>query len=109
MKRWIQHFINSAEVSVLFVLKNEESLHQCVNYKDLNNITVKNCYSLLLISETLNHLSEVKIFIKLDLKNAYHHIKIKKDNEWKTAFYTCYSHFKYIIMSFRLINVSVTF
>jgi len=98
-----------AEASVLFISKNEENLHLCVNYKDLNKITVKNCHSLLLISETLNQLSEVKIFIKLDLKNAYHHIRIKKDNKWKTVFCTCYNYFKYIIMSFRLINVSVTF
>ncbi len=49
------------------------------------------------------------MFIKLNLKNAYHCIRIKKDNEWKTVFYICYSHFKYIIMSFKLINVSVTF
>ncbi len=109
MKRWIQHFINSAEASVLFILKNEESLYLCINCRDLNKITVKNCHFLLLINETLNCLSEVKIFIKLDLKNAYHCIRIKKDNKWKTAFCIHYSHFKYIIMSFKLINVSVTF
>ncbi len=49
------------------------------------------------------------MFIKLNLKNAYHCIKIKKDNEWKTAFYIYYSHFKYIIISFKLINVLTTF
>ncbi len=49
------------------------------------------------------------MFIKLNFKNAYHCIRIKKDNEWKTAFCTCYSYFKYIIMSFKLINVSITF
>jgi len=49
------------------------------------------------------------MFIKLNLKNAYYCIKIKKNNERKTVFHTCYSHFKYIIMSFKLINVSVTF
>jgi len=81
VKKWIQHFISSAEASVLFVLKNEESLYLCVDYRDLNKITIKNCHSLLLISETLNWLSEVKMFIKLDLKNAYHCIRIKKDNE----------------------------
>ncbi len=109
VKKWIQHFISSAEASVLFVLKNEESLYLCVDYRDLNKITIKNCHSLLLISETLNWLSEVKMFIKLDLKNAYHCIRIKKDNEWKTAFHTCYSHFEYMIMSFKLINASATF
>ncbi len=109
MKKWIQHFISSAEASVLFVSKNEESLCLCIDYRDLNKITVKNYHSLSLISETLNQLSEVKMFIKLDLKNAYHCIRIKKDNEWKTAFCTYYSHFKYIVMSFRLINALTTF
>jgi len=77
----IQYFVNSAEVSVLFILKNKKSLHLYVNYWDLNKIIIKNCHSLLLISETLDHLSEVKMFIKLNLKNAYHCIKIKKDNK----------------------------
>jgi len=108
-KKWIQHSVSSVEASVLFVSKNEESLHLCVDYRDLNKIIIKNHHSLSLISETLNHLSEVKMFIKLDLKNAYHHIRIKKDNEWKTVFCTHYSHFKYMIMSFRLINASATF
>ncbi len=49
------------------------------------------------------------MFIKLNLKNAYHCIRIKKDNEWKIMFYIYYSYFKYIIMSFKLINVSITF
>jgi len=65
----------------LFILKNEEDLHLYIDYRDLNKIIVKNCYSLSLISKTLNHLSKVKMFIKLNLKNAYHYIKIKKDNE----------------------------
>jgi len=109
IKKWIQHFVNSVEASVLFILKNEENLCLCVDYRDLNKIIIKNCHFLSLISKILNCLSEVKMFIKLDLKNAYHCIKIKKDNKWKTVFCICYSHFKYIIMSFRLINVSVTF
>ncbi len=49
------------------------------------------------------------MFIKLNLKNAYDCIRIKKDNKWKTVFYICYNHFKYIVMSFRLINVLITF
>ena len=62
-----------------------------------------------LISETLNRLSEVKYFIKLNLKNAYHWICIKKGDEWKTAFCTHYSHFKYMIMLFKLVNAPATF
>ena len=57
----------------------------------------------------MNQLSEVKLFTKLDLKDAYHQIHIKKGNEWKTAFCTHYSHFKYMIMPFRLANAPATF
>ncbi len=81
VKKWIQHSVNSVEASVLFILKNEEDLHLYIDYKDFNKIIIKNYHSLLLINETLNCLSEVKIFIKLNLKNAYHYIKIKKDDE----------------------------
>ena len=62
-----------------------------------------------LISETLNRLSEIKYFIKLNLKDAYHQIHIKKGDEWKTAFHIYYSHFKYIIMLFELVNASAMF
>ena len=70
---------------------------------------IKNRHLLSLISETLNRLSEVKYFIKLNLKDVYHWICIKKDDEWKTAFCTHYSHFKYIIILFKLVNASATF
>jgi len=70
---------------------------------------VKNYHFLFLISEILNQLSDVKIFIKLDLKNVYHCICIKMSNKWKIMFCMHYNHFKYLIMSFRLINTSAIF
>ena len=81
MKNWIQHFISSAETSVLFVLKKNEDLQLCVDYKDLNKITIKNHHFFLFISEILNHLNNTKIFIKLNLKNIYHWIRIHQDNK----------------------------
>ncbi len=108
-KEWIKHFVNSTNAFILFILKKNNSLHLCMNYWDLNKITVKNHYSLSLISETLNKLNQVKQFIKLNLKNVYHHLKIQREDEWKTTFYTHYDHFKYMIMSFNLINASVIF
>ncbi len=62
-KDFIQVNHSQMIISVLFIKKSEEELCFCVNYWDLNAITIKNQYSLLLISETLNHLSWVKIFI----------------------------------------------
>ncbi len=86
-----------------------DSLCLCMNYRDLNKITVKNHHSLSLISETLDRLNKVKQFTKLNLKNAYHRFRIQREDEWKTTFCTRYDHFKYMIMLFDLINTSVIF
>ena len=109
VKNWIRHSVSSAETLILFVSKKDEELQLCVDYQRLNQMIIKNRHSLPLISEILNRLSEVKYFIKLNLKNAYHQICIKKGDEWKTVFCTHYSHFKYMIMLFELINTSATF
>ena len=109
MKGWIHHSVSSAGASVLFVSKKDEGLHLCVDYWGLNQVTIKNQHPLPLIEETMNWLSGVKLFTKLDLKDAYHWICIKEGDEWKTAFYTHYSHFEYIVMPFRLANAPATF
>ena len=108
-KEWIKHFISSIDASILFILKKNDSLHLCVNYRDLNKITVKNHHSLSLINETLDRLNKVKQFTKLDLKNVYHRLRIQHKDEWKMTFCIRYNHFKYMIMSFNLINTSVIF
>ena len=63
------------------MFKKDKELRLYVDYKDLNSITIKNRYSLFLIIETLNRLSDFKIFIKLNLKNVYHRIRIRKNDE----------------------------
>ncbi len=109
-KEWIKHFISSIDASILFIFKKNYNFHLCINYRDLNKITVKNRHSLSLISETLNRLNKVKQFTsKLNLKNIYHCLRIQCEDKWKMMFHTCYNHFKYIIMSFDLINISVIF
>ena len=62
-----------------------------------------------LIEKTFNRLINVAYFTKLNLKNAYHRIRIRKSDEWMIVFRTRYDHFKYVVMSFNLINVSATF
>ncbi len=108
-KEWIKHFISSINVSILFILKKNNNLHLCMNYQDLNKITVKNHHSLSLINEILDRLNKIKQFIKLNLKNVYHCLKIQREDEWKTMFHTHYDHFEYMIMLFDLINTSVIF
>jgi len=96
-------------ISVLFIKKLEEELCFCVNYRNLNTITVKNRYSLFLISETLNHLSWVKIFIKLNIISAFNQLQIKEKDEVLIIFCTRFELFKYLIMFFDLCNESVSF
>ncbi len=96
-------------VSVLFIKKFEEELCFCVNYQDLNAITVKNRYSLFLISETLNCLSQAKIFIKLNIISAFNQLRIKEEDEAFIIFHTRFELFKYLVMLFNLCNESVLF
>ncbi len=96
-------------ISVLFIKKFEEELCFCVNYQDLNTITVKNQYSLFLISEMLNHLSWAKIFIKLNIISAFNWLWIKEKDEALIVFCTQFELFKYLVMFFNLCNESVLF
>ena len=77
----IQEFTNRASASMLFILKKNNSFRFCVDYKELNVLIIKNRCSFLLIDETLNRLMSAAYFIKFDLKNAYHRIRIRKDDE----------------------------
>ncbi len=108
-KDFIQVSRSQMIISVLFIKKLEEELYFCVNYRDLNAITIKNQYSLFLISETLNHLSRAKIFIKLNIISAFNRLWIKEEDEAFIIFHTWFELFKYLVMLFDLCNESVSF
>ena len=91
---FIRPFKSPTGALILFVRKKNDSLRLCVYYRGLNNLTIKNRFLLLLIGKSLNCLGRIKRFTQLDLINAYHQMRIRKSNEWKTAFWTWYSHFK---------------
>ena len=74
IKNWIQHSVSPVRSLVLFVLKRDENLWLCVNYKGLNKKMIKNCHSLPLIEEILNCLVRFYYFMKLNLTDAYHQI-----------------------------------
>ena len=77
-KGWIQYSTSPAGAPILFVPKKDGGLRLCVDYRGLNKVTVKNCHPLPLISETLDRLTSAKVFTKLDLKDAYYRIRIRK-------------------------------
>ncbi|KAI2644393.1 Transposon Tf2-6 polyprotein [Labeo rohita] len=93
-----------AGAGFFFVGKKDGSLRPCIDYRGLNNITVKNTYPLPLISSAFKRLQGASVFTKLDLRNAYHLVRIRRGDEWKTAFNTPRGHFEYLVMPFGLSN-----
>ena len=98
-----------AGAPILFIRKKNSSLRLCMDYRGLNNLMIKNCYSLPLIGKLLDCLSHTKRFTQLDLTNAYYRMRIRKGDEWKTALQMRYGHFKYQIMYFGLSNAPACF
>jgi hypothetical protein len=108
-REYIQYSINLIRASILFILKKDRSLRLYVNYRDFNEITVKNRHPFPLMEEILDRFSGAAIYTKFNLKETYYRIRIKKGDEWKTVFRIKYSHFEYKMISFGLVNASAIF
>ena len=117
IRTWIEEnltkgFIRASSSSyaslILFVKKKDGSLRLCVDYRALNDITIKDRYPLPRIEETLNQIRGAKYFTRLDLRSAYNLIRIKNGDEWKTAFQTRYGLFEFLHMPFGLTNAPAT-
>ncbi|KAJ6437046.1 FHA domain-containing protein [Purpureocillium lavendulum] len=108
-KGWIRRSISPAGSPILFVPKKGGQLRLCVDYRGLNKITKKNRTALPLISAILDRLGRAKLFTKLDLKDAYHRLRIRQGDEWKTAFRCHYGHYEYQVMPFGLVNAPASF
>ena len=106
---FIQPLKSFTSAPILFLHKPDDSLQLCVNYQGLNNLIIKNQYPLPLIGESLDRLGRAKQFIQLDLTSAYHQMKIKEGNKYKTAFKIRYGHFEYQVMLFKLSNTPASF
>ena len=98
-----------AGAGFFFVDKKDKTLRPCIDYRGLNDITVKNRYPLPLISSAFELLKNANIFTKLDLRNAYHLVRIREGDEWKTAFNTPSGHYEYLVMPFGLSNAPAVF
>ena len=89
--------------------KKDGTLRPCIDYWGLNGITVKNRYPIPLISSAFSTLQKAHFFTKLDLCNAYHLVRIREGDEWKTAFNTPRGHYEYLVMPFGLTNAPAVF
>ncbi|XP_051727379.1 differentially expressed in FDCP 8 homolog isoform X1 [Ctenopharyngodon idella] len=118
MEEYIEEALNSsfirpstspAAAGFFFIDKKDGGLHPCIDYRGLNNVTVKFRYPLPLVPAALEQLREAKIYTKLDLKSAYNLIRIKEGDEWKTAFLTTSGHYEYQVMPYGLANAPAVF
>jgi hypothetical protein len=108
-KGWIRSSTSPAGALIHFVKKKDGGLHLCIDYWGLNAITMKDRTPLPLISEALDRLSGAKIYTKLDVKDAYHNLRIAKGDEWKTVCWMKYGLYEYLVMPFGLTNAPASF
>jgi hypothetical protein len=94
---------------VLFVDKRDGTIRLCVDYRKLNEVTIKNKYPLPKIEDLFDQLNGAEVFSKIDLRTGYHQLKVRESDIPKTAFTTRYGLFEYTVMSFGLTNAPAYF
>ena len=94
---------------MLFAKKKDKNLRLCINYRQLNRVTIKNRYPLSRIDDLFYQLRGAWVYSKIDLLTGYHQLRVREANIPKTAFKTRYGHFEFTVMPFKLTNASAAF
>ena len=93
----------------MFSKKKDKALRLCINYRQLNGVTIKNRYPLPKIDDLFDKLRGARVYYKIDLRIGYHQLRVREADIPKTTFRTRYGHFKFTMMPFGLVNTPATF
>ena len=94
---------------ILFSKKKDKTLRLCIDYRQLNRVTIKNRYPLPKIDDLFDLLRGARVYSKIDLHTGYHQLRVRETDIPKTAFRTRYGHFEFTVMPFGLTNALVAF
>jgi len=108
-KGYIRPSVSMSGALVLFVKRKYETLRICIDYSQLNKVNIKNIYLLLRIDDFFDQLKGATTFLRIDLTSGYHQVCIKKEDIYKTSFWTMYGYYEFIIVPFSLNNSLATF